>query len=276
MQPPRPVFALDYIGETVEFFEAGVATAARPDAVVDLDELWWAVDVLDAYFARVASAAVDEYRSRFAAARDRIAARRDDAGSRVPYQRTDAAPPVGYDDLLALAMRRRSVRWFEQRPVDRALIDQALLVARQSPTACNRMPYEFRFFDDPELVRKVAAVPFGAAGYAHNIPTIAVVVGQLDHYFSPRDRHVIYIDASLAAMGFMYALETLGLASSVINWPDFEPLERKMQKLLGLELHERPVMLIAVGHADPDGLVAYSQKKELESFRSFNRWPGQS
>jgi nitroreductase len=132
------------------------------------------------------------------------------------------------------------------------------------------MPYEFRIFDDPAMVKTVAGIPFGAAGYAHNIPTIIVVVGKLHSYFSPRDRHVIYVDASLAVMPFMMALETLGLSSSPINWPDFEPLERKMQKTLHLEDDERVIMLIAVGYADPEGLVAFSQKKELDVFRSYN------
>jgi nitroreductase len=78
------------------------------------------------------------------------------------------------------------------------------------------------------------------------------------------------VDASLAVMPFMMALETLGLSSSPINWPDFEPLERKMQKTLHLEDDERVIMLIAVGYADPEGLVAFSQKKELDVFRSYN------
>ena len=162
------------------------------------------------------------------------------------------------------------MRWFEQRPVPRELVDKALLVGRQSPSACNRLPYEFRIFDEPEMVRKVASIPFGAAGYGHQIPTIAVVVGRLNHYFSPRDRHVIYVDSALAAMPFMLALETLGLASSVINWPDFEPLEAKMQKALNLDYDERVIMLIAIGWPDPDGLVAYSEKKSLDVVRRWN------
>ncbi len=105
-------------------------------------------------------------------------------------------------------------------------------MARQAPTACNRLPYEFLVFDDPDQVQRVAAIPLGAAGYSHQIPAIIVVKGRLDSYFSPRDRHVPYIDASLAAMSFLLALETLGLSSSVINWPDFEPLERKIAKTL--------------------------------------------
>ena len=274
MEPPRPVFAKDYIGETVEFFEA--ATTERPnDSTIDRDEIDWARDVLRAYFARVTEDAdVNRWRDRFQAQVSEEAPERQTLDSptnpRTPFRRDISEPAVAYDDLLALAMQRRSVRWFEQRQVPRDLIDKALLIGRQSPTACNRMPYEIRIFDDPTLVQKVASIPFGAAGYSHNIPVIAVVIGKLDSYFSPRDRHAIYIDASLAAMGFMYGLEAVGLSSSVINWPDFEPLERKMQRTLGLELSERPVMLIALGYHDPDGLVAGSVKKELDTFRSYN------
>jgi hypothetical protein len=57
----------------------------------------------------------------------------------------------------------------------------------------------------------------------------------------------------------------------MINWPDFEPLERKMQKLLHLTVDERPIMLMAIGYADSDSMVAYSQKKPLDNIRSYNR-----
>jgi nitroreductase len=121
------------------------------------------------------------------------------------------------------------------------------------------------------MVKIVAGLPFGAEGYAHQIPTVVVVVGKLESYFSPRDRHAIYVDSSLSAMSFIFALETLGLSSSVINWPDFEPLEAKMQKTLGLDVSERVVMLIAVGYADPNGGIPYSQKKSLDVLRTYNK-----
>jgi nitroreductase len=69
----------------------------------------------------------------------------------------------------------------------------------------------------------------------------------------------------------MLALETQGLSSSVINWPDFEPLERRMQKVLGLAMTDRVVMLIALGYAADDGIIPRSVKKELASVRSYNR-----
>ncbi len=267
MQPRRAVFARDYIEETVEFYEHALQ---RPATVSNIDagEMQWAFDVLSDYFSIVTDddPGVARARTRFAALPPYAA-----PAAVKPYPQSELTKTdITYDQMLELALSRRSIRWFEDKPVPRELIDQALMVARQSPSACNRLPYEFLVFDDPEQVKTVSGIPFGSAGYAHQIPTIIVVKGDLSNYFSPRDRHVPYIDASLATMGFIYALETLGLSSSIINWPDFEPLEAKMAKTLGFKPHERVIMLLAVGYADPDALVAYSKKKDIDSIRHFN------
>lgn len=271
MKPRRPVFAADYIVETVEFYRSMVKRTQGDSGRFDWDELRWAHDVLHEYFGAITgeNQKVSTARALFESIDLDESMTQADAELRVPRPKRDLSS-VSYDDLLALAEQRRSVRWYEDRPVPRELIDKAILVARQAPTACNRLPYEFRVFDDAEKVQRVIALPFGAAGFGGNVKTVIVVVGKLSSYFSPRDRHAIYIDSSLASMSFLFALETLGLSSTVINWPDLEPLEAKMQKMLGLEFSERVIMLIAVGYADREALVPFSQKKELDTLRSYN------
>jgi len=267
MRPRRSSFAADYIEETVRFYLAAVGREGG-DPTADASELQWAFDVLSEYFVVCADdhPAIARARTAFEAVEHRTS-----AGDLKPYpHRTIKRSEISYEDLLTLAHQRRSVRWFTDRSVPRELVDKAFDVARQSPTACNRLPYEFLVLDEPEAVQRVARIPFGAAGYGHQIPTLVVVTGRLDSYFSPRDRHVIYIDAALSSMAFMFALETLGLASSVINWPDFEPLERRMARTLGLAPHQRVVMLIAVGWPDPEGMVAFSQKKSLDGIRRYD------
>lgn len=189
----------------------------------------------------------------------------------VPYARDLSRPPtVGYDDLLALSRRRRSVRWYLPKPVERETVDRAIEVAAQAPSACNRQPFEFRIVDDPALLAKVAAIPPGTAGFVHNLPAIAAVVGKLDAFAKERDRHLIYIDGALAAMAFIYALESQGLASCCINWADSGREERAMRAALSLRPEERVVMLIAFGYPDPDGMVPFSAKAPLEVLRRFN------
>ena len=260
MQPRAASFAADYIGETVEEL-ARLRTAGRLDAAEDK----WAGDVLDEYFAVVRDTPpIAQARARYVT----VAAVRGehDSPHSVPQARASwAAAPVSYDDFLALCRRRRSVRWFEPRPVPRELVARALDAAAQAPSACNRQPFLFRYFGEPADAARVAGIAMGTAGYAHNIPALVVVLGDLSCYPEERDRHVAYIDASLAAMQFMLALETVGLASCPINWPDIEHRERQMDRELDLPPHLRPVMLVAVGYADPAGGVPFSAKKPREA-----------
>ncbi len=188
----------------------------------------------------------------------------------VPYARDELVRAgADFDYLLSLARYRRSVRWFLPRPVSRELIERAMLIAREAPSACNRQPFVFRAFDNAQRVREIAEIPMGTAGYGHQIPMLIVVIGQMRNFFDPRDRHLIYIDGALAGMSFTLALETLGLSSCIINWPDLADRERAMRQTLQLDPDERPVFLIAVGYPDPEGLVARSEKRDVSELLIF-------
>jgi len=256
MQPRAATFAADYIGETVDEF-ARLRAAGTLDPVEDQ----WAADVLAEYFAVVQDAPpIAQARARYASLATKPAG---PAELRcIPHARSSWPDvPVSYDQFLGLCRRRRSVRWFEQRPVPRELVMQAVDAAAQAPSACNRQPFLFRYFGASADAARVAGMAMGTTGYAENIPALVVVLGDLGCYPEERDRHVAYIDASLAAMQFMLALETLGLASCPINWPDIEYRERLMDRELELPPHLRPVMLLAVGYAEPSGGVPFSAKK---------------
>ena len=270
MEDRRPLFALDYIDETVECYAAVIQNSGGVS--LELGEITWAHDVLSEYFqiADESHVLIRKLKDKFnALPKPEVLSR---TSKFVPYEskiRSDLQIP-SYEAFLDLSMKRRSVRWFEEKRVPREDVDKALKAASMAPSACNRQAFKYRIFDDPDLVKKVATIPFGTSGYAENLPMVIVVVGDLSDYFSSRDRHTIYIDASLSVMAFMYALETLGLSSVAINWPDFGLLESQMKITLNLKAYERPVIMLGVGYAKDKGKIPYSQKKPLELIRSFN------
>ncbi|MBX7483366.1 nitroreductase family protein [Qipengyuania qiaonensis] len=269
MRPRRPVFAKEYILETVNVYRKIVAEPVRSGERV-AESLIWAYDVLGEYFRAVAADPVLDHAREIFGQCPVPDGSGEGAGNRVPYKRNLDEHPVSFGQLERLAVKRRSVRWFEQKPVPRELLDKAFTVAGLSPSACNRQPYRFLVFDDPEMVATVAGVPGGTAGFKHNIPVMVAVLGTLDAFYSERDRHVPYIDGSLAAMSFAYALETLGLSSCIFNWPDIEKREKMAERVLGLKGYERPVFFMGVGYPDPDAMVAYSQKRPLDVMRVYN------
>ena len=77
--------------------------------------------------------------------------------------------------FLKLTKNRRSVRWFLPKPVPRKMIAQAILAAVQSPSSCNRLPYEFRVIDDEKMVSEVSKIPMGTKGFGFQFHTLCII-----------------------------------------------------------------------------------------------------
>ena len=253
MQPRRKIFAEDYIGETVNCY-----LNALNSKELCTEERKWATDVLAAYFSVVGSSKlIDAARRNFQAVNSPL-----QGSESIPYpHKTLPECPVSYQQLYTLFQRRRSVRWYQPIPVADSLIQQAVQAAALAPSACNRQPFRFYVVNDAAKAATVAQCAMGTVGFADNLQCVIAVVGDLSAYPDERDRHVIYIDGALAAMQLMLACETLGLSTCPINWPDIEQREQMLAQKLGLAYYQRTIMLLAVGYAQADGGIAFSQKK---------------
>lgn len=265
MRPRRSEFGLTLVGPAV----SGIATLAESwKPYFDSPEGRWVLSVMDGYFEATSestSQVIARARLSYNTVTQELTSPRD-LGPVHPERNAESA---GYEALYALSRQRGSVRWYDGRLVDRDAVDRAVLAAAESPTACNRQPYRYYFFDDPEVIRKVASIPMGTKGWGDQIPGLAVLVGDLSAYFDERDRHLIYIDASLSAQAFLFGLEAQGISSCVINWPDIAFREKLLQDILGLEKYERPVMFISYGYADESGLVPCSEKRQIDQIREY-------
>lgn len=265
MKPRREVFAEGFIGETVDCYKNAMQSRKLSDS-----EKKWATDVLDEYFAIVGSTKeIDKAKSIYLSARKDVSVSCQVSG--ILSHQGDQFKPylyqalpetnIHFNELQQLFIRRRSVRWYHDKQVPVELVQRAANIASLAPSACNRQSYRFIFCSDKLKAVEVAKCAGGTKGFADNLQAIIVVVGDLSSYPLERDRHLIYIDGSLASMQLMLALETLGLSTCSINWPDVDNSERKIRNLIKLQLYERVVMLLAVGYPDIEGGIPYSQKK---------------
>ncbi|TGG95252.1 nitroreductase family protein [Natronospirillum operosum] len=268
MRPRRTVFAEGFIRETVDCYANAVVSTKLAEA-----EKKWATDVLDEYFNVVESTPIIEEAANTFEKSRRGVRERLDLTAEFP-SRHAAFKPYFYEDLKSsnisfgelkkLFIRRRSVRWYQDKQVPIKQVQKAANIASFAPSACNRQPYRFLFCNKKEKAVSIAKCAGGTKGFAENLPAMIVVVGDLSAYPYERDRHLIYIDGSLAAMQLMLALETLGLSTCSINWPEVDSSEQKIRKIIKLKDYERIVMLLAVGYADAYGGIPYSQKKESQ------------
>jgi|CXWL01.1.fsa_nt_gi nitroreductase len=56
-----------------------------------------------------------------------------------------------FDDLFQLLKERRSIRYFSDKPVDKALIDKILSAAILAPNVENTQPWRFHIIESPDL-----------------------------------------------------------------------------------------------------------------------------
>jgi nitroreductase len=254
MEPRRDVFGEAYIREVVEIYKQALLYGN-----LQTDEKKWITDVLVEYFSTVKDTDI------IAGARALFESCVEEDNlpiKYVPYSyKSMSKTDITYEQLHRLFIQRRSVRWYRDKDVPMDLIEKAVDIATLAPSACNRQPYSFYISQGRKNAVEIAKCAGGTGGWADGIPCTIVVVGDLSAYYRERDRHLIYIDGSLAAMQLMLAFETLGLSTCPINWPDIEDAEKKLSSLLGLRSFERAVMLISVGYALESGRIPFSQKK---------------
>ena len=268
MKPRRSIFAEGFIEDTVICYRKSMLSAE-----LSVNEKKWATDVLDEYFGVVEdSRVIVKARNLFEEVRNKLNYKQDFKGA---TSLIDSGGPefkpyvygqlpkvsIKIDELEQLFLKRRSVRWYSDKQVPKSLVQKAANIASLAPSACNRQPYRFLFCNNKNKVVEIANCASGTGGFAGNLQSIIVVVGDLSAYQFERDRHLIYIDGSLGTMQLMLALETLGLSTCPINWPEIYANDKKIRNVVELKDYERVVMLLAVGYADSECGIPFSQKK---------------
>jgi len=252
-EPLKLVFAEDYILETVKDFARLQSIGFHDGATIT-----WGHTVLEQFFGRCQP--TEKNKKAYQIFKNLRFGESNETWCIYP----EAQRPklvVDYDAYYQLALRRRSIRRYLDKTVEFELIEKAMRVAVLSPSACNRQAYKFVFINDREIVEKIRKIPGGAD---YKLPALVVVLGNYRGYFDERDVNVPIIDASLAIMSFLFALETLGLSTVCINWPTLPDRHEAINQIIHLEEDEFIVLLVGVGYPDPEGKIAYSAKRELE------------
>ena len=256
MVPLREIFAQDYIQQTVEAFCESEINQKNENT------LKWCFDVLKQYFEKSKPNILNK-KLNIAFQESKIFLYFEDQGDepKHPFIYGLRSTDTSYEQFLSLVKSRHSVRWYEDRIVDKNIVDKCIYAASGAPSACNRQPFKYIILQDKNKVHQIANLAMGTGGFASNLTNLVVVTGDLSAYPFERDRHVIYIDASLSSMLLMLAFKSNGIDSCPINWPDIELRERKINDALNLPIHQRVIMLIAFGYGKKHVLIPYSEKK---------------
>lgn len=221
------------------------------------------------------------------------------ARDHIEYQAVDLPDRMDLTDEQMLAeakafydkmKRRHTVRDYSDRPVAREVIEECIRAAGTAPSGANHQPWHFVAISDPAFKKQVrdaaeeeerkfykggagdewlkALEPIGTNDdkpHLEDAPWLIVIFAQRWGNFDDGDRFKNYYvpESTGIASGFLLsALHHAGLVS-LTHTPN--PM-KFLNKMLGRPDHEKPIMIVAVGHPRDDAKVpkVAKMKKPLD------------
>lgn len=215
----------------------------------------------------------------------------------VPLQRYRSYPP---EEMRARARafrqeldRRRTVRDYSPRPVDREVIKECLRAAGSAPSGANLQPWHFVVVSDPEVKREIrvaaekeekafyeerapeawleALEPLGTGPEKPFLETAPYLIAIFAQNYGLRDdgsrvKHYYTSESVGIATGMLItALHHAGLAT-LTHTPS--PMGF-LSEILERPSNERAFLLLVVGHPAEDARVPDIDKKPLEDIATF-------
>ena len=191
-------------------------------------------------------------------------------------------------EFAELVRKRRTVRRFEDRPVDRAILEGIARLAQRTPSAGFSQGQRVVIVTDAEQRRRVAETcdeawyveagmgPWITECAAQFIPCVSEQIYHRRYQEADKleDGEEIawptpywWVDIGKTSMVLMLAAHDAGLAAGFAGPQDVPGLKR----VLGLPEEFHPVGVIPVGHPLPD-MRSPSLKRGWIPFEEFARW----
>ena len=167
-------------------------------------------------------------------------------------------------EIFEAIKRRRSIRKYEQKVVEKEKLSKVLEAARLAPSAMNRQPYAFVVTSDNETIEKISS----ACNQEWDAPTIIVVCAFPEEAWVRDDGEEYWKADAAIAMNNMSLQECAeGLGTCWIA--AFK--EEKIKDILGIGPEARVVAMTPLGYpAEKKGPV--TNRKTIDELVHYERW----
>ena len=189
--------------------------------------------------------------------------------------------------------RRRTVREFSDRPIPRQIIEECIAAAGTAPNGANLQPWHFVAVSDAAVKNeiRVAAEEEEREFYQHRAP--AAWLEALAPLGTDSDKPFLEIAPWLIAVFAQpvrilpdgtktpnyYAIESVGIATgflvAAVHSCGLASLTHTpspmgfLNRILGRPSHEKPFLLLVVGHPAEDAMIPDITRKPLSEISSF-------
>lgn len=151
--------------------------------------------------------------------------------------------------MLDTIYARRSIRKYQEKPVEKEKIETLLKAAMAAPSAMNFKPWEFVVVTNQDKLDAIrSALMFGK----FNAPMAIVVCGNTSIFKHPASTKFWVQDCSAATQNILLAAVNLGLGTVWCGVHPVHNFTKRISEISGLPSHVIPLNVIYVGYPDEE------------------------
>ncbi len=177
------------------------------------------------------------------------------------------------NETIKTIYERRAVRKYDERPIEKALINEVIEAGRMAPSAINMQPWKFYVLTNKELIKRLSKEISRAAASEiskmkiRKLMKLAASFFYLSHRLdflkledavfhgapavifisSPKTNEWADLDIGMCSQNIMLAAQSLGLASCPIGFAKYVE-KTKSYKKLGIAETEQVIIAIIIGY----------------------------
>ena len=178
-------------------------------------------------------------------------------------------------ELMDVIKSRRSIRKYQDKPVEREKINACLEAARLAPSACNSQPWHYIVIDDPKVKEAFCKEAFSGVysmtKFAEKAPVLIAAVSDRGNFTSRignffRRTEFYLVDQGISGEHLVLRAHDLGLGTCWIGWLNSD----KAEKFFHLPKSKKIEHLIALGY--PAEEPAPRPRQKMEEMVSYNEY----
>lgn len=152
-------------------------------------------------------------------------------------------------DVRECILKRRSIRKYLDKEIDRRIVVDLLECAMAAPSACNKQPWEFYVIENQDVLKEIKM----CSRYSQfNSPLVIIVCGNQERSLSKKENDFWIQDVSAAIENILLRATSIGLGTV---WCGLTPTEiptKKVKEVLSLPEYIIPLGMIHIGYPDEE------------------------
>ncbi|MBT8318065.1 MAG: nitroreductase family protein [Lutibacter sp.] len=168
--------------------------------------------------------------------------------------------------FLEFSNSRKSVRNYSEKNLSIDKIINAVALARNTPSACNRQPSKVYVYTNKDKIKEILDVQGGNRGFGHLTNKLIVIAADQSVFFGINERYQTYVDGGMFAMNLLYALHHEKILGCILNCSHTDKKDKQMREVCPINKSEVYIAMIACGEAPEQFKIAQSYRNSLEKY----------